>query len=191
MLSLSQSPVLYQPTDAEICGVLAAARALWPTLTSRIDRAQDILRMSCISIEPVAWCKSSVVHWQIASQTHSGSYIVPGFSMQCPCPDRAQYIGDVKYCKHTIALSAYRRILLDRFNADIQAREIDLGILHTGDFHAYAKGLGIVLAHKASGFYHFSDADSCVKYSLWLAKQNLLEWHHTFRANSTRDVVAA
>lgn len=135
---------MYQPTAGEIAHVTASAARRHPQLASRIDKAADILTAG-LQLEPVAWEVRNVVHWRIASQSYKGAYI--------------------------IAVAAYMKVLANRFNADVRARAIDLGILPDGTFNAYAKRLGIVHIRKIGSAYTFADQASAVRYSLWLAAQ--------------------
>jgi hypothetical protein len=169
MSSIAQSPAIYQPSDAEITPLLAAACTRWPQLISRIDRAQEILLSGGISLEPVAWEKRNVPYWQIASQSKAdGSYIIPG-SMGCHCPDRAPSIGERRFCKHTIVLACYLRILRNKLNADIRRFAVELSVLGNGELHAFAKRLGYVQVYNAGHVYKFSTQASPAHYAIWLA----------------------
>lgn len=190
MSSISHSDALYQPTSGEIANVLASIRPDWPTLESRICKAEEILLDGGLTLDPVAWQKAMIVLWKVQSQSCAdGTYTVVGCTHTCNCPDRGLRMADLRFCKHSIAVSAYRRILKERFNEQIQAREIDLGILHNGEFHAYAKGMGYVQAAKLNGSYSFVDAASAVRFSIWLAKQGASEFVSLFDAQ--RELVAA
>lgn len=163
------APSLYHPTTPEIAHVTASAKRRHPECASRLDKAADILSAG-LSLEPVAWQKRNVVHWHIASQSHGGAYIVAG--THCPCQDsRAPHVCNGRFCKHSIAVSLYMKVLCNRLNDSIQAREIDLGICVDGTFNAYAKGLGFVHVRKMGSAYIFADMASAVRYSLWLAAQ--------------------
>jgi hypothetical protein len=183
------APRLYQPTAVEIVKVAESAKRRHPECASRIDKAASILTGG-LQLEPVAWEVRNVVRWHVASQSHGGAYIVVGLA--CPCQDsRAPMVCNGRFCKHAIAVALYMKILRNHVNANIRRREIDLGILVNGEFHAYAdKGrMGYVqmarLACKACSLqdrpvrkrsecgttYTFVNAASAVHYSLWLAKR--------------------
>jgi hypothetical protein len=169
---LHPMPVLYQPTSAEIVKVTASAAHRHPAFAARIDKAAAIL-YGDLQLDQLAWDMRNVVRWHIASQSHGGAYVVCG--LHCPCQDsRAPMINNVRTCKHSMAVSFYMKILRTHVNVDIRNREIDLGILHTGEFHAYAGCMGYVQLRKSGIAYDFSDATSAVRYSLWLAAQQPL-----------------
>jgi hypothetical protein len=163
-------PQLYKPTTAEITHVTASARRRHPDMAQRIDKAAEILLNGDLTIQDLAWEGRSVVQWRIASQTHKGAYIICGLG--CPCQDsRAAKLGNVRFCKHAIAVASYLKILRNRLNADIRSRVLDLGILPDGTFNAWAKNMGIVSVVKDGSTYRFLNHTSAVHYSLWLAKR--------------------
>ena len=171
-MSLPQ-PALYQPTDAEIIKVTASAKHRNPALASRIVKACDILLNGNLQLEPVAWEVGQHVRWHIASQSHSGAYIVCGVA--CPCQDMAApMVSGTRFCKHGIAVASYLKILRTHLNANIFNRELDLGILPNGEFHAYGTRMGYVQCRKMGCAYNFINAASAVHYSLWLAAQRPL-----------------
>jgi hypothetical protein len=175
MNSLAQSaPVvtLYQPTHAEVQCLFMKARTAWPQISSRLDKAQDILLSGGIGVDPVAWQLRNAVQWRIASQSTSATYTYIIVSGHCACADRAPVVNGRKVCKHAITVEAYRRILRDKLNAAIQARKVDLGILPNGQFHVYATRCGYVEVKRYStGVYDFVSDASAIHFSVWLAAQ--------------------
>lgn len=171
--TLPATPALYQPTVAEIVHVTESAKHRRPLFASRIDKARDILLDGSLQIEPAAWHRSNVVNWRIASQSHAGAYILVGLG--CPCQDsRAQKLGNVRFCKHSIAVASYLKILRNRFNADVRNRDIDLGVLGNGEFHAYGKYMGYVQVAKLGRegeTYTFINHAGAAHYAIWLAKR--------------------
>lgn len=166
---LHPTPTLYQPTTAEIQKVAASAKHRHPECSSRLDKAAEIVA-SGLQLEPVAWDVRNVVHWHIASQSHAGAYIV--VNTHCPCQDtRAPHVCNGRFCKHATAVSLYMKILANRFNDDVRARQIDLGICTDGTFNAYARRLGFCHVRKMGSAYVFADQASAVRFSLWLAAQ--------------------
>jgi hypothetical protein len=126
--------------------------------------------MTC-SLTPTAWDVRQVVRWHIASQSHNGAYIVVNGG--CPCDDCR--CNRVDYCKHSVAVHLYRKIVTNRLNRNITAGVIELD--ESGN--AYAKGMGIVTLAKHGSAYTFADSASLVRFSLWLAKQQqpiIVEW---------------
>ena len=167
---------LYRPTIAETERVAESAKHRHPAMAARIDKAATILDGD-LELDQLAWDKRNVARWKVSSQSHAGAYVVCG--LHCPCQDsRAQVINHTRFCKHAIAVAMYQKILRNRFNADVRAREIDLGILPDGTFNAYATRLGMVHVRKVAGVYLFCDAASAVRYSIWLAAQQpvAVEW---------------
>lgn len=167
---------LYQPTTIEISKVAQSAQRRHPECASRIDKAADILAAG-LTLEPVAWEKRNVPHWRIASQSNGGAYIVTACG--CPCQDsKAPVVARGRRCKHVIAVSLYLKVLSNRFNATVQAREIDLGILPDGTFNAFAPRMGHVHVRKVGSAYVFCDMASAVRFSMWLAAQQPIatEW---------------
>lgn len=189
MSSITQPVYIYQARSAEIEAVLTENRKRFPVLSSRIDKAEEILFTGSLSVEPCAWNSANVVHWKVRSQSHDGYYLLNGTHNHCGCPDRGERIGDVKFCKHSIAVATYRRVLKDQFNDLVQVREMDLGILPNGEFHAYAKSMGYVQVAKVNDGYAFVDMQSAVRFSIWLAKSKMTEFASYF--NSKRELVAA
>jgi hypothetical protein len=161
---------IYQPTAAEIAHVTKSAARRHPDMAARIHKAQDLLLSGALQLDATAWDLRQLARWRIASQSHGGAYVVVGLA--CPCQDsRAPKVGANRCCKHSMAVSLYAKILRNHLNADIRAREIDLGILPDGTFNAYAKRLGHVHLCKNGTTYDFADAASMVRYSIWLAAQ--------------------
>lgn len=182
---LPQSPLLYQPTSSEIAKVAASAKHRHPELATRIAKAADIITGGSLQLETVGWKRAQLARWRISSQSNNGAYVVT--SSGCPCRDsRAPIVARGRRCKHVIAVSLYAKILANRFNADIRAREIDLGILPDGTFNAYAKGLGIVHLRKLGTAYVFVDMASAIRYSMWLAARQpiAVEWPTTATVES-------
>jgi hypothetical protein len=174
---LHQSPLLYQPTAEEVEKVAASAKRRHPELASRIDKAADIIASGSLQLEALGWKRAQLARWRIASQSHGGAYVVT--TCGCPCQDnRAPVVAHSRRCKHTIAVSLYLKVLANHLNANIRAREIDLGILPDGTFNAYAKGMGIVHLRKLGSAYVFVDMASAVRFSMWLAVEQpiAIEW---------------
>lgn len=154
---------LYRPTIAE------SAKRRHPAFAARIEKASTILDGD-LQLDQLAWDMRNVVRWRIASQSHSGAYIVCG--LHCPCQDsRAQVVGNTRFCKHAIAVALYMKLLRNHFNGDVRRREIDLGILPDGPFNAYAPKLGICHIRKNGTTYDFADSASAVRYAIWVAAE--------------------
>lgn len=171
--------MLYQPTPAEISTAVASAARRHPELASRIEKAGEILRDGSLQLDQLAWDMRAMVRWKIASQSGRGTYVVVNGG--CPCQDnRASHLNGCKCCKHSIAVATYAKIMRNRLNATIHNREIDLGILHTGEFAAYADNqrMGMVHLRKSGATYDFCETASMVRFSLWLAAQQpvAVEW---------------
>lgn len=165
-------PQLYVPSVTEIMHAANSAKRRHPELAARISKAADILVTGSLQLDAVAWQKCQLARWRVASQSGKGTYVVS--SGHCPCEDSHRHGEN---CKHSIALALYSKILRNHVNADIRARQIDLGILETGEFHAYAKRLGIVDMKRDGMTYTFCNAASAVRYSMWAATQPVaVEW---------------
>jgi hypothetical protein len=166
-------PQLYAPSPVEIMSAAASAKRRHPALASRIDKAAAMLLDGSLQLNELAWSKCQLVQWRVASQTGKGAYVI--INRACPCRDSRH--NDTSYCKHEIAANLLMKVLRNRFNADIRAREIDLGILPDGTFNAWAPKLGIVAARKLGTVYTFADDASAIRYSIWLAAQPVaVEW---------------
>lgn len=160
---------LYQPTSTEIANVAASAKLRHPALGSRIDKAAELLLSGGLQLDTTAWARGQMARWRIASQSHGGAYVVCGLS--CPCEDCRS--NRAAYCKHSIAVTLYLKILANRFNGNVRQREIDLGVEDARHLHAYARKMGYVQVQRVANAYTFSDAASAVRYSTWLAAQRL------------------
>lgn len=182
---LHHSALLFQPTISEIEKVAASAKRRHPECASRIDKAADIIASGSLQLEALGWKRAQLARWRIASQSGNGAYVVT--SSGCPCRDsRAPIVARGRRCKHTIAVSLYMKVLANHLNANIRAREIDLGILPDGTFNAYAKGLGIVHLRKLGTAYVFTRMESAIRYSMWLAARQpiAVEWPTTATVES-------
>lgn len=156
-------PQLYAPSAAEITAVANSAKCRHPHLASRIDKAAELLTTGALQLDAAAWDVRQLVRWKVASQSGKGSYVVCGTS--CPCQDKR-----TPHCKHAIAVTLLLKILNNRINADIRARDIDLGILPDHTFNAYANRLGMVHLRKLGMSYTFCDSASAVRFSMWAAR---------------------
>ena len=162
-------PQIFRPSAVEVLKVTESAKRRHPDCASRIDKAAEIVAGG-LQLEPVAWEARNVPHWKIGSQSHGGAYIVTACG--CPCQDKgAPRVAGGRRCKHVIAVSLYLKLLANRLNAHIRAREIDLGILPDATFNAWAKRMGHVHLCKIGTAYAFVDMASAVRFSLWLATQ--------------------
>jgi hypothetical protein len=96
--------MLYQPTSAEITAIIEQGIAKQPTLSDRYRRAADILNQHNLY--------TTADEWFCTSQSQPNhSYAVNG---TCTCPDYQSAGAAVQghiFCKHKLALEAYRRIL--------------------------------------------------------------------------------
>lgn len=160
------SPVLYVPTLTEIMHAAASAKRRHPQLASRIDKAAELLAAGGLQLDAVAWERCQLPRWKVASQSGRGAYVI--VNGHCPCEDSHRHGAN---CKHAIALHLYMKVLRNRFNADVKARQIDLGILPDKSFTCYARKMGIVSARKLGPVYTFADDASAVRYSIWAATQ--------------------
>lgn len=100
--------MLYRPTPAEITAIIAQGIEKNPTLTSRYRKAEQILLADDLFARSGEWfCTSQSGVPGLPSQAYS----VNG---SCSCPDYQHAAAQVKghvFCKHKLALEAYRRIL--------------------------------------------------------------------------------
>ena len=171
---MNTSIILYQPTASEIAHAVASAAHRHPELASRLDKAATLLVDGSLQLDTLAWNMRQLPRWKIASQSGKGSYVVCNGA--CPCGDSR--LNGASHCKHAIAVALLAKVLRNRLNATIGAREIDLGILPNGEFNAWAKGMGMVQVRRNGCTYDFVDAASMVRFSLWLAAQQpvAVEW---------------
>lgn len=165
MHTLTQPLALYQPTPAEVDSVLTKAFAAWPTLASRILSARALLLDGNIAADGA--------YWQVASQSGKCSHYTITSRQHCSCPDRGQRCGERTFCKHNIAVTAYVRILRNKLQADIAGFDVELAVLATGNFKAYAPQMGYVEVRKnGDGVYEFANVTSAMTYAVWLAHVN-------------------
>jgi hypothetical protein len=112
--------LLYHPSDEEISSTLGRAACRAPSLRSRLNRAGDLLRAGALYFEGGLWrCAGSGDPDADAPAAH------PVYTLDCgacDCPDciaRRAVVGGVAFCKHLLALQAYRSILLDHLRERI------------------------------------------------------------------------
>lgn len=123
--------LLYQPTPAEITPLMERARATWPQLVTRIDKAADLL---------------SGAHGRIDAYLYHGEmfYLLPSHSTPglthrvvnqiCDCKDhRAPLVAGRRFCMHTITTAAYMRALHLHLDADLAAG--DASLLYANDYN--------------------------------------------------------
>jgi hypothetical protein len=167
------TPTLYRPTLDEITRAAQSAAHRHPQLASRIQRATVIMEVGDVELEPVAWEVRQVARWRVASQSHKGAYVV--VNGHCPCDDCRR--NRVAYCKHSIAVHLYTKIVTNHLNAGICSGAIEMDALPGGNLALYANRMGIVQVRFAGSAFLFTDAASMVRYSLWLAAQPVtVEW---------------
>lgn len=179
MNTLPQPLALYQASAAEIAAITAELRARWPQLWTRIDKAETILNEGGLTLDALAWHKSQIVQWRVASQADPAHHYVLGRNLHCGCtdatvegmpsayrtgsdkpapkgfpkkPERPPRIDGVFYCKHALAVAIYRRVLKLHINEDIRRQQIELGVLLDGNRIAHADRLGIVILTCDPGF---------------------------------------
>lgn len=160
----------YIPTRDEISRAVASAAHRHPELAARLDKAATLLVDGSLQLDQLAWDLRNVVRWKVASQSGKGVYVVVNGA--CPCGDSR--LNGASYCKHAIAVALLTKVLRNRLNATIGAREIDLGILPDGTFNAWAQALGHVQVKRDGVSYDFVDSASMVRFSLWLAAQPII-----------------
>jgi len=107
-------PTIYQPTPAEIASVFARGRAALPHAARRFDAAHDYM-------DAVNLFFSFDDTWRVLSQSEPGiAYTVTNHT--CACADWQNHgatLSQRYYCKHLLAIHAYRRILTDEMNRRI------------------------------------------------------------------------
>lgn len=110
--------LLYEPTENEIVTTLGHAAARAPSLRSRLERAGDLLRTGALF-----WDGNG---WRCRSERETGLVYTLDFHA-CDCPDHQSgraAVHEMVYCKHTLALLAYREICIAHL------RERKIGDLH-------------------------------------------------------------
>ena len=106
--------LLYQPAEEEIVATLDHAASRAPSLRSRLNRAGDLLRAGALHFAQGEWRCCSAHDPNADPDEPHRVYRVNFTSCECPdCQARRAEVGGVSFCKHLLALLAYRRICLD------------------------------------------------------------------------------
>ena len=111
---------IYHPTEEEIVTTLGRAACRAPSLRSRLNRSGDLLRGHALRFERGEWfCDCGADSNGDPEDLHKVYRVDFG---ACECPDcRAQraMVGGAAYCKHLLALLAFRRICLDHLRGHL------------------------------------------------------------------------
>ena len=127
---------LYQPTASEIAAALAKAVTNFPHIAgdARLDRAATLLAAIHTWI---VWTDKETV-WQIPSCSNPARYWqLEGNRGDCPdFRAKTVLVDSQPVCKHSLALRAYRYIILSRLTEMIA--QDGLTLLYNGYGHFYA-----------------------------------------------------
>lgn len=109
---------IYHPTEGEISATLGRAACRAPSLRSRLNRADDLLRSQALRFERGEWFCSGGTDPSGDPEDLHKVYRVDFGACECPdCTLQRAVVGGASYCKHLLALLAYRRICLDHLQS--------------------------------------------------------------------------